>query len=175
MRKFILGFLLACTSITCFQPPAKAQQNDSIAPEKKEAILELLEVTGAKQNLEVMASAMRENLKTQIPDITEPILQEVNNALNYDSLAYIIIPIYAKHWSTQDLKDMVAFYRSPLGQRMLKEMPAILKESMAASMQRGKDLGARLYEKVQQLKQAQQDSLPSKNEVEEKQPLSDDI
>jgi len=175
MRKIILGLLLTFTSITCLQLQAGAQQNDTIDPQKKAAIMELLDVTGTRQNLQLMADAMRENFKAQVPEMTESIIEEFDKALNYDSLVSIIIPIYAKHWSTEEMKGMVAFYKSPLGQRMMKEMPAILKESMAANMQRSKQIGARIQEKIQEMKEAAQDSQPSKNEVEEKPPLGDDI
>jgi uncharacterized protein len=38
--------------------------------------------------------------------------------------------IYAKHFTEQELKELVAFYKSPLGQKMLKEEPLALDQSM---------------------------------------------
>jgi len=39
--------------------------------------------------------------------------------------------IYATHFSEQELKDLLAFYQSPLGQKALVEEPKILDESMS--------------------------------------------
>src|SRR4029077_3003516 len=45
-------------------------------------------------------------------------------------LLYEVAIVYAKHFTEQELKDLVAFYRTPLGQKMLKEEPAALDESL---------------------------------------------
>jgi hypothetical protein len=39
--------------------------------------------------------------------------------------------IYATHFTEQELKDMVAFYQSPVGRKMIVEEPKVLDESMA--------------------------------------------
>jgi hypothetical protein len=38
---------------------------------------------------------------------------------------------YASHFSDVELKDMLAFYKSPLGRKMISEEPKALQESMA--------------------------------------------
>jgi uncharacterized protein len=38
--------------------------------------------------------------------------------------------IYATHFTEQELKDLLTFYQSPLGQKMLTEEPKVLDESM---------------------------------------------
>jgi hypothetical protein len=38
--------------------------------------------------------------------------------------------IYATHFSEQELKDLLAFYQSPLGKKVLAEEPKVLDESM---------------------------------------------
>jgi len=48
------------------------------------------------------------------------------------SLNEQIIPIYDKYLSTEDLKGLLDYYRSPLGQRMLKALPDVARESQAA-------------------------------------------
>ncbi len=39
--------------------------------------------------------------------------------------------IYAAHFTEAELRDMLAFYKSPLGQKMIAEEPKVLDESMA--------------------------------------------
>jgi len=38
--------------------------------------------------------------------------------------------IYASHFTEQELRDMLAFYQSPLGRKMVAEEPKVLDESM---------------------------------------------
>lgn len=39
--------------------------------------------------------------------------------------------IYDKHFTTAEIKEMTAFYRTPTGQKLLKSMPEIMQESLA--------------------------------------------
>jgi hypothetical protein len=48
--------------------------------------------------------------------------------------------IYATHFSEQELKDLVTFYQSPVGQKALVEEPKILEESMAGAGSWGDNL-----------------------------------
>ena len=42
------------------------------------------------------------------------------------------VPIYSAHLSTDDIKALIQFFESPLGQRELKAMPLIAQESEKA-------------------------------------------
>jgi hypothetical protein len=43
-----------------------------------------------------------------------------------------MIPIYQRHFSKTDVNSMTSFYSSPTGQKFLREMPAVMAESMQA-------------------------------------------
>ncbi|WP_439924889.1 DUF2059 domain-containing protein [Nitrobacter sp. JJSN] len=43
--------------------------------------------------------------------------------------------IYASHFTEQELKDLVTFYKSPLGQKMIAQEPKALEASMAFTNQ----------------------------------------
>jgi hypothetical protein len=48
--------------------------------------------------------------------------------------------IYASHFTEQELKDLLVFYQSPLGKKMLAEEPKALDESMANAGKWGDEL-----------------------------------
>lgn len=54
---------------------------------------------------------------------------------DYDSRVSDLIDanarIYATHFTEAELRDMLAFYKSPLGQKMIAEEPKVIDESMA--------------------------------------------
>jgi hypothetical protein len=58
-----------------------------------------------------------------------------------DEMVDAIVPIYQKHVSKADLAAVTAFYSSPAGQKILKELPAIMSESMQA----GGEIGRRVF------------------------------
>ena len=45
-----------------------------------------------------------------------------------------IIPIYAKYFSEDDILQLIAFYETPLGQKMIEVMPQLTMDSMQVSM-----------------------------------------
>lgn len=49
--------------------------------------------------------------------------------LNFDKMVEnVFTPVYAKHFTDEDLRAMIAFYRTPTGQKTVKEMPQMMSE-----------------------------------------------
>ena len=40
-----------------------------------------------------------------------------------------MVKLYTSNFSEQELKDLIAFYESPVGQKVLKQMPALTAQS----------------------------------------------
>jgi uncharacterized protein len=68
-----------------------------------------------------------------------PALNEVSAQLRkeYDpkraEILNEVAKIYAQHFTEQELKDLVAFYRTPLGKKMITEEPIALDQSLKAA------------------------------------------
>jgi hypothetical protein len=60
-----------------------------------------------------------------------------------------IVPIYQKHFSKSDLDGILAFYASPPGQKILKETPAIMSESMQAGGEIGRRKMGAINQKIE--------------------------
>lgn len=54
----------------------------------------------------------------------------------------MIVPVYDRHFSSAELRELISFYQSPVGQKMITELPAVTQESMEAGRQWGMKLGA---------------------------------
>ena len=54
----------------------------------------------------------------------------------------LVVPVYDRHFSADELRQLIAFYQSPIGQKMITEQPAVLQESMEAGRQWGMKVGA---------------------------------
>jgi hypothetical protein len=60
-----------------------------------------------------------------------------NQRVNYSQVVEeISYEVYDKHLSTDDLKYMLAFYKSATGQKIIKIMPQLFAESMAKTSER---------------------------------------
>ena len=60
------------------------------------------------------------------------------------SLIEMLVPVYQKHFSEQDLKDAIDLFETPIGKKISEKSPIIAQESMQASMQWGMELSTKL-------------------------------
>jgi len=51
-----------------------------------------------------------------------------------DEMMQAMVPAYQKHLTKGDIDNLVAFYSTPTGQKLLRDMPAIMAESMQDMM-----------------------------------------
>jgi len=71
------------------------------------------------------------------PDFEEQVSKHVDEMFKnmpWDEIMQAMMPAYQKHFTKGDIDALVAFYNSPTGQKMVRELPAIMSESMQAMM-----------------------------------------
>jgi uncharacterized protein len=133
--------------------PATAS-NGSIDPQKEARIRELMELTGAKnlgqQLIEAGMEQFRSSVQDSQPDnprakqFVDAFVARFQKHFDSNSLTERVIPIYDKYLTADDLKGLLDYYHSALGQRMLKSLPEVARESQAA----GYALGQRAAEET---------------------------
>ena len=65
------------------------------------------------------------------------------------SLIDLLVPVYKKHFSEQDLKDAIEMYKTPIGKKISEKTPIIAQETMQASMQWGMELSQKMQKYIQ--------------------------
>ena len=90
-----------------------------------------------------MRSISHEQIRKLQPKVTDEeiakldaISDEVTKSMPVDGLLDDMIPVYQKHLSKSDVDAMNAFYSSPTGQKILREMPGMTKDGMQAMQPR---------------------------------------
>ena len=63
-----------------------------------------------------------------------------------DEMVDAMVPIYQRHLSHEDIEAILAFYSSPVGQKLLREQPAVMQEGMKV----GGEIGRRRIETMMQ-------------------------
>lgn len=59
-------------------------------------------------------------------------------------------PVYQSHFTADDVKGLLKFYQSPLGQKVLTEMPKAMAEGMKVGQQWGRKRGQAMIQQLQQ-------------------------
>jgi hypothetical protein len=124
-----------------------APSSSAIDPQKEARIRELMELTGAKNLGQELIEAGMEQFRNSVQDsqpdnphakqFVDAFVARFQKHFDSSSLTDRIIPIYDKYLTDDDLKGLINYYHSPLGQRMLKSLPELTRESQAAGFAMG--------------------------------------
>jgi hypothetical protein len=97
--------------------------------ESKKQAEKLLAVIGMEQTLTQATAQMVAAQTQQNPALApfKPIMLEFfSRYMSFQSLKPELVKAYAEGFTTEELKELNAFYGSPLGKRAVVEMPAIM-------------------------------------------------
>ncbi|MBI3323976.1 MAG: DUF2059 domain-containing protein [Candidatus Omnitrophica bacterium] len=162
-RQFTKSALVICVLGLSLVKLASAEENPTIPDNKRTLVLELLQVTDAKNMASTISEAMLQQIERSYPQLVAQLLPDVRNTDQEvlrqrlvesrarfskrfrelylqridlgQTIQEVYVPLYAKYFSEQELKDLINFYRSPSGKKALSVMPNLLRESMQRSSQ----------------------------------------
>lgn len=161
MKKIIILLLI----IQGFVWAVNAQTAAAVSEEKKRIISEIVKVTNAEQKAKEVMNSMFEQMRLSSPVIMEGVLsskpelsetgkdyvrksmldrdkfqqnfeRKFISKINFrEYVQQIIYPLYDKFFTEEELKDLLAFYKSPTGQKFNQISPNFMAESIKLAQQ----------------------------------------
>jgi len=120
-----------------------AQASASVDPAKERDIRSLLELVGAKDAIQESASAATEQYRQKVLEssassdrtqaITSAYLGAFQRKFDADAVNGQLVGIYDQHFTDEEIKGLLEFFGSPLGQKAATEMPKINREVQYAT------------------------------------------
>ncbi|MGV7210530.1 DUF2059 domain-containing protein [Oxalobacteraceae bacterium A2-2] len=74
-------------------------------------------------------------MEASMPQAISSVQDLVNDPTLVDEILAETVPIYARNFSPDELKQIAAFYRTPVGAKMLATMPRLMGEGMQVGQQ----------------------------------------
>jgi hypothetical protein len=128
---------------------SRAQTQAEVSAEAVQVATELMGVLSkdmiAQMSAQMIAQVwptVQQQLRTARPEIDTATLAELRSEFERLQLDYLkdvmkgAPAVYAKYFSAQELRDMLAFYRTPTGEKSLKVLPQVMSEFFASLMPR---------------------------------------
>ena len=147
-RVFRLALCAAAAALIASPFPARADQPESA---KRQQIREIIEITNAadlgERMIEFMVGRLAPAFEAMNPGkgaVVSSILRREFMAVTAERRAdfeEIIVLVYDERFSAEEIDGLLTFYRSPLGRRLIEEMPAIVDRSMQAGQLLGEEIG----------------------------------
>ncbi len=139
--------------ILCMAVAGLARADGAVTPPSRDEVLKFMDVLHIKSQLNqyfdgVVKQAKlgaQEGFRQKMPRATPAQLAEVGKVaeemfrdMPVDEMVEAMVPIYQKHLTQADLEQILAFYASPVGQKLQREQPAMTQEGMQAGGEIGR-------------------------------------
>ena len=112
---------------------------------------EIIDASGAARAFDgILPTIMQQaygSFLQQNPDLQKPLVESIT-AIRGDfekrqpEIVALMAQAYAGHFTDAELKELIVFYRSPTGKKLVTELPGVLEESFA----RAREWGAKVSE-----------------------------
>jgi hypothetical protein len=131
--------------------PAIPASKSAIDPAKEADIRRLLEVAGAKSLITQSMVGMEKNIRPMLLSSLPPgeyrdqlidlFFAKFHSKLDTQKLLDMAVPAYDKYLSHEEIKGLLRFYETPLGQKALTVMPKLMGELQETGQKWGGELG----------------------------------
>ncbi|HYA97582.1 MAG TPA: DUF2059 domain-containing protein [Methylomirabilota bacterium] len=175
---YVGTFLVALAGYSKAQPQEKqdpaapvqpAPSSSSVDPAKEGDIRALLELSGTGDILTDLApksgAQFTQRIENLMPDkdraqkLSVAFTDRYKAHFDTDEMTRVIVRLYDKHFTADEIKQLLKFYGSPLGQKFAAEMPKLTQEAQTAgiglSQQAARDAWQDLRQQNPDLAQAQ--------------------
>ena len=124
-----MGLALGAVAAGAQQPPKDASPAAIAAAKEILAMKHANAVPNIVEKTKEALVASNLNYQKDLGEVAVIVAKELNGRQN--EIGEGMAKIYARDFTEQELKDLVTFYKSPLGQKLLNSEPHAIQESMA--------------------------------------------
>lgn len=171
MKTYVIGLslLLSC-AVLAQSAPAGASSSSSAPSQadkeqvaKRAEIRQLIELTGAAN---ISADALRQiisPLRAGFPQVPNEFWDTFMKEVRSEELIDLVIPIYDKYYTREEIHDLTTFYQSPVGQKTIKVLPKLSAEAIDAGQEWGRMVADRAMRKLHDKGYDKSSSMPPAN------------
>ena len=132
-----LRVLCAAVALVCASGQVLAATASHNAAAEKFLTLANADKLGTPVYMQVQQMFAQRFAQTKAPASKQPVLESyqakanaaLDSAIGWNKLKPKMVDLYTQTFTEQELKDLVKFYESPLGQKVLQKMPTLTAQS----------------------------------------------
>lgn len=145
-------------SVTQQSQPSAPDGKTKIDPAKEADIRRLLDLTGVKTLVAQMMDGTQANIRPLLANSFPPgeyreklidlFFAKFKSKANIQQLLDIAVPFYDKYFSREEIRSLVQFYETPLGQKTISVLPQLSRELQEAGKKWGEEIGRQSMSEV---------------------------
>ena len=161
MPRLVLVFCSLFMPLAAVAHTAVVAHTDS----HREATQQLMEVMRADEVIDQMHSLLEPMLMEVADDMemsprqreiyetqTARMIQIMREEMNWSKMEPYMLEAYMNVFDEQEIRDIIVFYRTPTGQKLLDRMPQLMEESMRVTQRMMQDFAPRLQALQEELR-----------------------
>lgn len=117
---------------------------------KETKIRNLLKITKTDQLAIQGMDQMISMFKNSNSDVSTQFWDEFKKEVDVNSLIDLMVPIYDKYYSENEIEELTVFYNSPIGKKTIDTLPKLTQESMLVGQQWGMQMGQKIQAKLKE-------------------------
>lgn len=151
MRSRTLIGIVVTTMFLCLSGMAHADETAPDAPDPRQVdIMRLLEISHGLALGQQFIDQLIDVQRSSLPQVPAQVWDELRQEFDLREMTAVVVAIYERNYSADDVKGLIAFYESPLGQKLIATQPVVLKESIAAGQQWAQTVLERMARKLKE-------------------------
>lgn len=123
-----------------------------------QSVKKLMDKTGAGNLSMQMMEQMIPALKNMLPNAPETFWEDVMKEIDADGIIGLVIPIYQKYLTEEDVTALNSFYDTSAGKKMVSVQPAIMQESMSIGQAWGQKIAQGVMQKYKEQENKEQEN-----------------
>jgi uncharacterized protein len=156
-----LGGAAALAALCCslLVVPAAAQKSPAADPERVSAAKDMFKAMGQDAQFEAVINTMMRGMAQQLKQQRPAAATQIDEAATLmigkflarkGEMVDLTAALYAEKFTAAELREVTAFYISPIGKKMVSEQPGIMQRSMVAGMEWGRRIGVEADRELRQ-------------------------
>lgn len=153
LTAFSFLFLLCFSAVGQAETEMEQIQTEEVDDDYKIILKEMFKVAGTEEAYDVVIKQMFVMFKEQYTDVEAEVwdgLEKEFSAASSDELTDMLVPVYKKYMTKEDLEEVIKFYLSPVGKKFARNTPLIMQESMQVGQQWGMKIGEEFERKMKE-------------------------
>lgn len=107
----------------------------------------MFEVNGSKASIQVIFDQMFQMQRQHSTYIDAEVWDEFEKEFkkySMDDLFEMLVPVYQKYLTREELEEIIAFYETPVGRKFAENTPALTQETMQVGQKWGMQIGEKI-------------------------------
>jgi hypothetical protein len=123
-------------------------QEQAISKEYAQDIRKLLVLAGSDKLSLTILDTLEQSFLQIAPDIPDAFWQEMREDINAGEIIELVIPVYAKYLTHEEIQQLIVFYESPVGRKLAVVQPRIFQESYLLGQEWGQAIGEKMQREL---------------------------